>query len=45
MLGNEHVQFGGGESKKYRGNVATRWLPILHRSSIIRYLEYAFMVE
>ncbi|GHO68356.1 hypothetical protein KSC_072480 [Ktedonobacter sp. SOSP1-52] len=40
MLGNQHVRFGGGESKKYHSNEATRRLPILHRGALIRYLEF-----
>src|SRR6266568_6579846 len=34
MLGNGHVQFGGGKSEKCSSNKATRWLPILHRGAL-----------
>ena len=40
MLGNGHVQFGGGKSEKCSSNRATRWLPILRRNLVVCYLEF-----
>src|SRR5258708_7178905 len=45
MVGNGHVQFGGGESEKCSREGATRWLPILHKRASQWYEDQGLSME